>query len=393
MLDEGEPRTIGYVAHRTIVPMADVHGRRRSQRGGAVVGAGLPHRALSAAQATRCSTSSRCSGPRPIAERGDIASYRADLDRTYRDSHPDHEGAAGDDGPVERRWVISDRDPIRHWSKGRVTLLGDAAHPTLQSLAQGACMAIEDAVCLAETDRAVRRRFRAARSANTRTRAICAPRGCSSSRAISGTISITSAASSAKSCATPGRGAAKHEMFDCLAWLYDGFRLPDTRGRGGMSKHVAVLMGGWSAEREVSRCAPARPAPMRAERAGYRVTRVDVGRDIATVLTHAQARRGAQRAARPARRGRHAAGHSGNSRHSLQPLRRAGLGARHAEGRRQGRDAGRRRAGAGRQGGVAPRGRRRPSAAAALRASSRSPKARASASSSSPSSTTIRRRN
>ena len=41
---------------------------------------------------------------------------------------------------------ISDRDPIRHWSQGRVTLLGDAAHPTLQSLAQGACMAIEDAV-------------------------------------------------------------------------------------------------------------------------------------------------------------------------------------------------------------------------------------------------------
>ena len=49
-----------------------------------------------------------------------------------------------------RGWVSSDRDPIRRWSKGRVTLLGDAAHPTLQTLAQGACMAIEDAVCLAE---------------------------------------------------------------------------------------------------------------------------------------------------------------------------------------------------------------------------------------------------
>ena len=50
-----------------------------------------------------------------------------------------------------------------------------------------------------------------------------------------------------------------------------------------MSKHVAVLMGGWSAEREVSlrsgkACADA------AERAGYRVSRIDVGRDIATVL-------------------------------------------------------------------------------------------------------------
>jgi 2-polyprenyl-6-methoxyphenol hydroxylase-like FAD-dependent oxidoreductase len=39
--------------------------------------------------------------------------------------------------------------PIKNWSKGRITLLGDAAHPMLQYLAQGAGMAIEDAVCLA----------------------------------------------------------------------------------------------------------------------------------------------------------------------------------------------------------------------------------------------------
>ena len=51
---------------------------------------------------------------------------------------------------LQRSWIISDRDPIRHWSKGRVTLLGDAAHPALQSMAQGACMAIEDGVCLAD---------------------------------------------------------------------------------------------------------------------------------------------------------------------------------------------------------------------------------------------------
>src|SRR5438552_10658457 len=51
-----------------------------------------------------------------------------------------------------------------------------------------------------------------------------------------------------------------------------------------MSKHVAVLMGGWSAEREVSlrsgkACAEA------LSRRGYRVTRIDVGRDIAALLT------------------------------------------------------------------------------------------------------------
>jgi salicylate hydroxylase len=54
-------------------------------------------------------------------------------------------------GKIEswRMWVLCDRPPIRDWSRGNITLLGDAAHPMLQYLAQGANMAIEDAVCLA----------------------------------------------------------------------------------------------------------------------------------------------------------------------------------------------------------------------------------------------------
>ncbi len=49
----------------------------------------------------------------------------------------------------DKNWLLHDRDPLPGWTQGRVTLLGDAAHPTLQYLAQGACMAIEDAVVLA----------------------------------------------------------------------------------------------------------------------------------------------------------------------------------------------------------------------------------------------------
>lgn len=49
-----------------------------------------------------------------------------------------------------RMWVLCDREPVKEWCKGRAVLLGDAAHPMLQYLAQGACMATEDAVCLAE---------------------------------------------------------------------------------------------------------------------------------------------------------------------------------------------------------------------------------------------------
>ena len=45
-------------------------------------------------------------------------------------------------------WVLCDRDPAERWIDGRVVLLGDAAHPMLQYFAQGACQAMEDAVCL-----------------------------------------------------------------------------------------------------------------------------------------------------------------------------------------------------------------------------------------------------
>jgi salicylate hydroxylase len=47
------------------------------------------------------------------------------------------------------KWGIYDRDPLPQWSRGRVTLLGDAAHPTMPTLAQGANMAIEDGYVLA----------------------------------------------------------------------------------------------------------------------------------------------------------------------------------------------------------------------------------------------------
>ncbi|MDT7838664.1 3-hydroxybenzoate 6-monooxygenase [Aquabacterium sp. OR-4] len=49
-----------------------------------------------------------------------------------------------------KRWATADREPIGQWTFGRVTLLGDAAHPTTQYMAQGACMALEDAVTLGQ---------------------------------------------------------------------------------------------------------------------------------------------------------------------------------------------------------------------------------------------------
>ena len=62
-----------------------------------------------------------------------------------------------------RMWVLCDREPVADWSRGRICLLGDAAHPMLQYLAQGACMAMEDAVSLADAlaaDTDIERAFR-----------------------------------------------------------------------------------------------------------------------------------------------------------------------------------------------------------------------------------------
>jgi salicylate hydroxylase len=76
---------------------------------------------------------------------------------TYGDPAELHERFADKCEPVRallkkvdawKMWVLCDRPPIKNWTRGRITLLGDAAHPMLQYLAQGGNMAIEDAVCL-----------------------------------------------------------------------------------------------------------------------------------------------------------------------------------------------------------------------------------------------------
>jgi len=47
------------------------------------------------------------------------------------------------------KWGLFDRDPLPQWSRGRITLMGDACHPMLPYLAQGACMALEDGYAVA----------------------------------------------------------------------------------------------------------------------------------------------------------------------------------------------------------------------------------------------------
>jgi salicylate hydroxylase len=72
------------------------------------------------------------------------------------------------------KWALFDRDPLAEWTRGRVTLMGDAAHPMLPFLGQGAGMAIEDALILARVfasapsmDEALARYFQARHARTT----------------------------------------------------------------------------------------------------------------------------------------------------------------------------------------------------------------------------------
>ena len=74
---------------------------------------------------------------------GDIDELRA----AYADFHPDARALLDACDSVTRS-ALHVREPMERWSIGHVTLLGDAAHPMVPFMAQGACMAIEDAVVL-----------------------------------------------------------------------------------------------------------------------------------------------------------------------------------------------------------------------------------------------------
>ena len=86
------------------------------------------------------------------AEGAHAASEKMHLLRLFRGWHDPVESLIDATGePAILRNDIYDRPPLGKWSVGRVTLLGDAAHPMTPNLGQGACQALEDAVVLARS--------------------------------------------------------------------------------------------------------------------------------------------------------------------------------------------------------------------------------------------------
>jgi 2-polyprenyl-6-methoxyphenol hydroxylase-like FAD-dependent oxidoreductase len=87
----------------------------------------------------------------PVAEAG----HQAEVSEWFREWHaPIPEVIKATESSAILRNDIVDRKPVKRWGQHRVTLLGDAAHPTTPNLGQGACQAMEDAVVLASCLRA-----------------------------------------------------------------------------------------------------------------------------------------------------------------------------------------------------------------------------------------------
>ena len=123
-------------------------------------------------------------------------------------------GAATD----TKRWALYDRAPLQRWSAGRITLLGDAAHATLQYLAQGACMALEDAVTLGQAMRVCDRRIDAAFELYQRSRVARTARIVLSAREMGRIFHAKGVERLVRNDLWKGR--TPERFYDAMEWLY-----------------------------------------------------------------------------------------------------------------------------------------------------------------------------
>ena len=117
-----------------------------------------------------------------------------------------------------KRWATADREPILQWTFGRATLLGDAAHATLQYLAQGACMALEDAVTLGEALRVTKNDFAKAFALYERSRVSRTARIVFSAREMGRIFHAKGVERLVRNDLWKGRTPERY--YDAMEWLY-----------------------------------------------------------------------------------------------------------------------------------------------------------------------------
>jgi 2-polyprenyl-6-methoxyphenol hydroxylase-like FAD-dependent oxidoreductase len=146
VLGDGPPRVSGHTTYRSVIPTGQMPEDLRWNA--ATLWAGpkchIVHYPLSGWKVFNLVVTCHNDAPEPVA--GQPVSD-AEVMRGFAHVHARAQAIIRH-GKNWRLWVLCDRDPAERWIDGRVALLGDAAHPMLQYFAQGACQAMEDAVCL-----------------------------------------------------------------------------------------------------------------------------------------------------------------------------------------------------------------------------------------------------
>jgi salicylate hydroxylase len=142
------PSFTGYMAWRAVVPMERLPERLRQQHGMTWIGpyGHVVTYPLRRGELLNFVTAIERDDWRieSWSEAGTVEECRRDFARWHEDVL-----SIVDAMDVPYKWAMLGREPMQHWSAGRVSLLGDACHPTLPFLAQGANMAIEDGMILA----------------------------------------------------------------------------------------------------------------------------------------------------------------------------------------------------------------------------------------------------
>ncbi|MDZ4123820.1 MAG: 3-hydroxybenzoate 6-monooxygenase, partial [Hydrogenophaga sp.] len=117
-----------------------------------------------------------------------------------------------------KRWATADREPIDTWVFGRATILGDAAHPTTQYMAQGACMAMEDAVTLGEALRVTDKDWDAALQLYQKNRVTRTARIVLSGRKMGRLYHAAGVERQVRNSLWKGR--SQERFYDAIEWLY-----------------------------------------------------------------------------------------------------------------------------------------------------------------------------
>jgi len=222
VVGDGPPRVTGFLAYRGVIPMADLSERAYER---CVIG-WFGHNIHLVQYGLRAGDvlNNVAVFASPAFARGEQDfGTPEELLQMFEQAHP-RVRAMLKHINHDRKWMMRDRDPIRNWTKGNVTLLGDAAHPALQYLAQGACMAFEDSVVLAErlsrTPDDPNRAFLAYQDA----RYLRAGRIVLTARAFSGALHVGGVARELRNQLY--RGRSPESFFREVDWIYRG--IPET---------------------------------------------------------------------------------------------------------------------------------------------------------------------